>query len=79
MVGGASLKRTTRSRGVGTVVSGGCEYVTGNGRYVVEGSGRRPAWLAWAPTARRPPLVPTARRRRGTCNGSSSQHPATHA
>eukprot|EP00966_Prymnesium_polylepis_P160364 3707458-Prymnesium_polylepis.1 len=26
MVGGASLKRTTRARGVGAVVSSGCEY-----------------------------------------------------
>eukprot|EP00966_Prymnesium_polylepis_P179055 4145623-Prymnesium_polylepis.1 len=29
MVGGASLKRTTRARGAGAVISGGCECVAG--------------------------------------------------
>ena len=43
MVGGASLKRTTRARGVGAVVSGGCECDAPSiaSGVVVVGRGRR--------------------------------------
>eukprot|EP00966_Prymnesium_polylepis_P032716 761168-Prymnesium_polylepis.1 len=47
MVGGAPLKRTTRARGAGTVVSGGCDCDAPSiaSGVLVVGCGGRSAWL----------------------------------